>query len=72
MKAAAEKNEGLQSINISKCKKACANCIWYRQYYLKNVGNVAMFLPSDSGQCMQNGRTRSALSRPCNKFITQL
>lgn len=75
MKSAAANNVkdvGLQSINISKCKRACANCIWYRQYYLKNAGNIAMFLPSDTGQCLQNGRNRSALSRPCNKFITQL
>ena len=72
MKATEEKNEGLQSINISKYKRACANCIWYRQYYLKNSGNVYMFLPSDTGQCLQKGRNRSALSRACKCFSTQL
>ena len=57
-----------RSVNINGSERACVNCIWYEQYYRKNRGNVACWVPTSSGYCLLKETQRGPLRQPCLEF----
>lgn len=57
-----------KSISIDSGEHACINCIWYEQYYRENRGNVRMWVPTSTGNCLLKDEQRKALSYPCESY----
>ena len=55
-------------VYVSRSEKVCVNCIWYEQYYRKNRGNVALWIPTDKGYCILREISRTAMHEPCRSF----
>ena len=53
---------------IDESERACINCIWYEQYYHKNRGNVAAWVPTSKGYCLLKDTARGALRKACHEF----
>ena len=49
-------------------ERACINCIWYEQYYRRNRGNVASWVPTCTGYCILKDKYRGPLHQPCREF----
>lgn len=53
---------------VDKEERACINCIWYEQYYRRNRGNVASWVPTCTGYCILKDEYRGPLRQPCCEF----
>nr|WP_296267724.1 hypothetical protein [uncultured Merdimonas sp.] len=60
-----------KQISVNASERACINCIWYEQYWRKNRGNVATWVPTSTGHCILHDSERGALRQPCDKYETE-
>lgn len=57
-----------RTVVVDKEERACINCIWYEQYYRRNRGNIASWVPTCIGYCILKDRYRGPLRQPCGEF----
>lgn len=58
----------VKSVYVDIGTRACVNCIWYEQYFHKNRGNVACWVPTSTGYCILRDQQRGALRKPCRDY----
>lgn len=57
-----------RSATVETSARACINCQYYEAYYHKNRGNIAAWIPTDTGYCLMKECRRGALRQPCKNF----
>ncbi len=60
-----------RTISVDRSARACVNCIWYEQYYHRNRGNIACWVPTSRGYCLLHEQQRGALRQPCKDYETE-
>ncbi|MBS7224396.1 MAG: hypothetical protein KH050_03475 [Clostridiaceae bacterium] len=55
-------------INADQTERICVNCAFYEQYYRKNRGNVAGWVPTSIGYCLLCQCRKGALCPACKNF----
>lgn len=60
-----------RSISVDRSRRVCLNCAYYEQYYRRNRGNVAAWVPVDKGYCLKMEIDQDPLCKPCEKFETE-
>lgn len=64
----AEKRSG-RVVSVEASARACLNCQYFDQYYHKNRGNIATWIPTDTGYCLLKECRRGAMRQPCKEFL---
>jgi hypothetical protein len=59
----------MQSICVEAGERVCLNCERYRLYYRKGEGGGKwVWIPTNTGFCLEHSRQRGLLMPPCRDF----
>jgi len=61
-----------RSVTVETSARACINCQYYEPYYHRNRGNIATWIPTDTGYCLLKECRRGALRQTCKNFLKEV